>query len=107
LGRSSYRYQRQESDESELRERLKKLAGERRRYGYRWLTVLLKRAGEVVNHKRVYRLYREEGFSVRRRKRKRIGAVERQPLGLPRARTSAGRWILFRTVWETDGSSGV
>ena len=45
--------------------------------------MLLKRAGEVVNHKRVYRLYREEGLSVRRRKRKRTGAVERQPLAIP------------------------
>ena len=83
LGRSSYRYRRRPSDESGLRERLKQLAAERRRYGYRRLTVLLKRAGETVNHKRVYRLYREEELSVRRRKRKRIGAVERQPPALP------------------------
>jgi putative transposase len=83
LGRSSYRYRRRKSDESGLRERLKKLSTERRRYGYRRLTVLLNRAGEVVNHKRVYRLYREEGLSVRQRKRKRMGAVERQPLTLP------------------------
>jgi len=83
LGRSIYRYRLRKSDQSGLRERLKKLAAERRRYGYRRLTVLLKRAGEVVNHKRVYRLYREEGRSVRRRKRKRIGAVERQPLAIP------------------------
>ena len=92
LGRSSYRYQGCKSDESGLRERLKKLAGERRRYGYRRLTVLLKRAGEVVNHKRVYRLYREEGLSVRRRKRKRIGAVERQPLAIPTQRNQ--RWSM-------------
>jgi putative transposase len=83
LGRSSYRYRQQRSGESGLRERLKQLAAERPRYGYRRLTVLLKRAGEAVNHKRVYRLYREEGLSVRRRKRKRIGAVERQPLAVP------------------------
>jgi putative transposase len=50
LGRSSYRYTRSKSEESGLRERLKKLAAERRRYGYRRLTVLLKRAGEIVNH---------------------------------------------------------
>lgn len=83
LGRSSYRYRRPRSEDSGLRERLKKLAAERRRYGYRRLTVLLNRTGEVVNHKRVYRLYREEGLGVKRRKRKRIGAVERQPLALP------------------------
>jgi putative transposase len=83
LGRSSYRYRRRGSDEAGLRKRLKELAAERRRYGYRRLTVLLRREGQTVNHKRVYRLYREEGLSVRRRKRKRIGAVERQPLTIP------------------------
>ena len=83
LGRSSYRYRRRGPDEAGLRKRLKELAAERRRYGYRRLTVLLKRAGEVVNHKRVYRLYREEGLSVRRRKQKRHGSGERQSLTLP------------------------
>jgi putative transposase len=83
LGRSSYRYQRRGPDEAGLRKRLKELAAERRRYGYRRLMVLLRREGQRVNHKRVYRLYREEGLSVRRRRRKRIGAVERQPLTIP------------------------
>jgi len=92
MGRSSYRYQSRDSEESELRERLKKLAAERRRYGYRRLTVLLNREGREVNHERVYRLYREEGLSVQRRKRKRIGAVERQALALP-TRTN-GRWSM-------------
>jgi putative transposase len=45
-----------------------------------------------VNHKRVYRLYREEGLEVRRRKRKRIGAVERQPLAIPTRRNE--RWSM-------------
>jgi putative transposase len=83
VGRSSYRYRQLGSEEAGLRDRLKELAAERRRYGYRRLTVLLRREGRTVNHKRVYRLYREEGLSVRRRKRKRIGAVERQGLALP------------------------
>jgi putative transposase len=83
LGRSSYHYRRRGSDEGGLRKRLKELAAERWRYGYRRLTVLLRREGQVVNHQRVYRLYREEGLSVRRRKRKRIGAVERQALTIP------------------------
>ena len=83
LGRSSYRYRRQRPDEAGLRKRLKDLATERRRYGYRRLSVLLRRDGQTENHKRIYRLYREEGLSVRRRKRKRIGAVERQPLTVP------------------------
>ncbi len=83
VGRSSYRYERQEQNQVELRGRLRELAAERRRNGYRRLTVLLRREGRRVNHKRVYRLYREEGLGVRRRKRQRIGAVERQPLTIP------------------------
>ena len=106
MNQSSYRYCRQQPDESELRERLKQLAGERRRYGYRRLTVLWNRTGKIVNHKRVYRLYREEGLSVRRRKRKRIGAVEQQPPALPTQTNQ--RWSMdsFRTVWLTGANSG-
>jgi pimeloyl-ACP methyl ester carboxylesterase len=46
-----------------LRERLRALAEQRRRFGYRRLTILLRREGLRVNHKRVYRLYREEGLA--------------------------------------------
>ena len=66
---SSYRYQTRRSDEG-LRERLVKLAREKPRFGYRRLHVLLRRSGEVVNHKRVQRVYREAGLSMRRKKRK-------------------------------------
>jgi len=84
MARTSCRYERQRSEqEEELRARLRTLAGERRRFGYRRLRVLLRREGWAVNHKRVYRLYREEGLGVRRRQRKRTGAVERQPLVIP------------------------
>ena len=55
---SSFRYQPQHSDEA-LRERLVELAREKPRYGYRRLHVLLQRDGELVNHKRVHRIYRE------------------------------------------------
>jgi len=66
---SSYRYQRQRSDEG-LRLRLVELAREKPRFGYRRLHVLLRRSGEAVNHKRVHRVYREAGLSIRRKKRK-------------------------------------
>ncbi len=83
MARSSCRYAVRRQEPAGLRDRLRELAQERRRFGYRRLTVLLRREGWAVNHKRVYRLYREEGLAVRRRKRKRIGAVERQPLVIP------------------------
>ena len=54
----------------ELRTRLVELAREKPRFGYRWLQVLLFRAGEAVNHKRVHRVYREAGLSLRRKNRK-------------------------------------
>ncbi len=83
MARSSCRYAARRQEPAGLRDRLRDLAQERRRFGYRRLTVLLRREGWAVNHKRIYRLYREEGLGVRRRKRKRIGAVERQPLVIP------------------------
>jgi putative transposase len=58
------------------------LALERVRWGYRRLHLLLRREGVQVNIKRTYRLYREEGLAVRRRKRKRV-AVPRQPMVTP------------------------
>jgi len=83
MERWSCRYRARRCDDPALRERLRQLAGERQRFGYRRLTVLLRREGWAVNRKRVYRLYGQEGLQVRRRKRKRIGAAERQPLTIP------------------------
>jgi len=93
VGRSSCRYGARRREDEELRQRLCELAGERRRFGYRRLTVLLRREGWPVNHKRVYRIYREEGLAVRRRKRKRLKAEARRPLVLP---TQANQ------VWTLD-----
>jgi len=70
-------------DDSVIRGRLRELAALRRRWGYRKLHVLLRREGVVVNHKRVERIYREEGLSVRRRKRKRAVSAARTPLLRP------------------------
>ena len=79
LGRSTHRYRaRRQARDRELRSRLKELAAQRMRFGYRRLTALLVREGLAVNHKRVYRLYREEGLAMRIRQRRRIrwtGAV--------------------------------
>jgi putative transposase len=53
------------------------LAGERARFGYRRLQVLLRREGIIVNHKRIERLYRLDGLAIRRRKRKRVAGERR------------------------------
>ena len=70
--RSSYRYEPRPERNAALREDLVKLARQKPRYGYRRLHALLSRRGHEVNVKRVYRLYVEEGLTVRRRKRKRL-----------------------------------
>ena len=73
IGRSTLRYcPRPRTDDAPLRQRLHELAAARPRFGYRRLYVMLRREGVIINHKRVERLYREEGLAVRRRKRKRV-----------------------------------
>jgi putative transposase len=64
---------RRERDHARLRERLRALAGERRRFGYRRLHELLRREGWRANHKLVERLYREEKLAIRRRGRQKRG----------------------------------
>lgn len=83
IHRSVARYRPSRAEPPGLRQRLKELAAERRRYGYRRLWVLLRREDFMVNHKRVYRLYREEGLAVRRRRRKRACAAQRVPTPMP------------------------
>jgi len=83
ISRSLYGYRSRRPVLAGLRERICELAGEKRRYGYRRIHTLLLREGWKVNRKRTYRLYREAGLAVRRRKRKRIGLFERKPLPKP------------------------
>ena len=68
LDRSTHRYRRRADRNVELRQRLRELAEQRRRFGYRRLHVLLCREGHAVNKKRVQRLYRQEGLSLRGRR---------------------------------------
>src|SRR5689334_17174261 len=75
VDRSSYRYRPRPDRNVELRHRLMELAGERPRFGYRRLWLLLNHEGGPINRKRVERLYREAGLKVRRRSRKRFKAV--------------------------------
>lgn len=77
LDRSTYRYKSKGRDDEVLRERIKELAGEHRRFGTPRLCVLLRREGFRDNHKRIERIYREEGLQVRRRRRKRTTRSKR------------------------------
>ncbi len=90
--RKMIRYRSCRSPETELRERLRELANERRRFGYRRLFILLRREGEPSGINRIYRLYREEGLTVRKRRARRRAVGTRAPI-LVEARPNA-RWSL-------------
>jgi putative transposase len=83
LARSTFRYEPLPDKNGWLRVRIKELAVQRRRFGSRRIGVLLKREGKTVNHKRVERIYREEGLSLRKRKKKRQTAALRIVLPMP------------------------
>jgi putative transposase len=102
IDRTSVRYQATRPDDGALRERLKALAQERRRFGYRRLHVLLLREGHAVNRKRVQRLYREERLAVRRRGGRKRAMGTRRPIETPLAANQ--RWSLdFVSDQMTDG----
>jgi putative transposase len=110
ITRWSNRYQSRRDPQTELRVCLRDLASTRIRYGYRRLTVLLRRAGWQVNTKRIYRLYREEGLELRIKKRTKRAAQARIRLAeasYPNQRWSMdfvsdrlvdGRWFRILTV---------
>ena len=100
--RMTIRYASRRSDDAILRERMKEMAHERRRFGYRRLHVLLRREGHVVNHKRLFRLYREEKLNVRRRGGRKRAIGTRSPMLLPMVPNE--RWSLdFVSDQLTDG----
>lgn len=89
--RTSMRYRSCRADDGDLRSRLRDLAQQRRRFGYRRLHILLRRDGITINRKKTQRLYREEGLTVRRRKGRRRATGSRAPapvLALPNQRWS-------------------
>jgi putative transposase len=92
IRRSSYRYVSTAKDQSALKLRLRDLAAARVRYGYRRLHVLLSREGWQVNHKRVYRLYRLQGLSLRLKTRKKWISGLRVALAPPTAPNE--RWSM-------------
>ena len=82
ISRSGYQYKPQGRPDHALRTRLKALGTEYPRYGYLLLHNMLKAEGLVVNKKRTYRIYTEEGMQVRTKKRKKL-TRPRVPLAVP------------------------
>jgi putative transposase len=100
--RSVIRYRHRRADDAMERMRLKALAAERRRFGYRRLKVLLDREGIHMNHKKLRRLYAEERLQVRRRGGRKRALGTRMPMTLPQGPNQ--RWSLdFVADTLTDG----
>lgn len=110
MSASSYRYEPAQDRNGALKEKIVALAQRHRRYGAGMIYLKLRQAGEVVNHKRVDRLYAEAGLQVKKRRRKKIPMADRHPLERPTAanhvwsmdfvfdRTAEGRSIKNLTV---------
>jgi putative transposase len=81
----TYRYVSRRPDDSAIRARLRELAAVRRRFGYRRLHIVLRREGLMLNHKKLYRLYREERLMVRKRGGRKRALGTRAPLALPQS----------------------
>jgi putative transposase len=92
MDRKSYRYAHKRPDDVVIRQRLRELASERRRFGYRRLGLLLAREGIEMNHKKLYRLYREERLAVRKRGGRKRALGTRAPMTLPQEANQ--RWSL-------------
>nr|WP_234055274.1 MULTISPECIES: IS3 family transposase [unclassified Xanthobacter] len=102
VDRTSVRYRSVRPDDARLREAMRAVAGERRRFGYRRIHVMLRRQGIVMNHKKLRRLYREEKLQVRRRGGRKRALGTRRPMGVP-DRINV-RWSLdFVSDAFTDG----
>ena len=100
--RMTARYQTVRVDDVALREGMKTLARKRRRFGYRRLHVLLRRKGNAVNHKRLFRIYGEEKLHVRRRGGRKRAIGTRTPMLVPMGPNQ--QWSLdFVSDQLTDG----
>ena len=79
----SLRYASRRPDDGQVRTRMREIAHERRRFGYRRIGLMLEREGISLNHKKLYRLYREEGLTVRKRGGRKRAIGTRRPMLVP------------------------
>lgn len=105
IARSSFRYQANPEKDEDLRVKLTQLAQEKPRCGYRGLAILLGREGQVVNHKRPFRIYRAAGLSRRCKKRRRL-CVPVNRCSRQQHQIKTGLSTSFMTAWQTDERCG-
>ena len=102
VDRSTVRYQSCRAEDVDLRDAIKRVSKERRRFGYRRIHVMVRREGFEVNHKKLRRIYREEKLQVRRRGGRKRALGTRKPMVLPDGPNQ--RWSLdFVSDAFTDG----
>jgi len=102
VDRSMVRYKSRRVDDTGLRDAIKRVSRERRRFGYRRVHVMIEREGHTVNHKKLRRIYREERLQVRRRGGRKRALGTRRPMVLPDGPNQ--RWSLdFVSDAFTDG----
>jgi putative transposase len=92
VDRTAFQYRPRRPDDADVRERLRELANERRRFGYRRLALMLKRDGLRMNLKKVYRLYKEERLTVRKRGGRKRALGTRAPMTIPQSANQ--RWSI-------------
>ena len=102
-------------DHADIRKKMHVIAGTRRRYGYRRVGILLEREGFTMNEKKMYRIYKEEGLSVRRRRGRKRARGTRTPMPMPdrpNVRWSldprhghSDQWRSHSSMFDTFGAS--
>jgi len=105
VSRSSFRYRSVAADDSALRLRIREITETRVHYGYRRVHVMLRREGWPDNHKRIYRLYCEQGLSLRLKRPRRNKSAQRrqpQPQGLYPNHVWGSAWgrICVQQKWQ-------
>jgi transposase InsO family protein len=106
VNRSAWQYEPLRGKDDVVRERMREIANERRRFGYRRLAILLRHEGKGMNLKKVYRLYREERLTVRKRGGRKRALGTRAPMAIPQeSPTSAGRSTSCRMRPAAGGSA--
>jgi len=83
VDRSTVRFQSRRVDDAELRDAIRRVSRERRRFGYRRIHVMIEREGHMVNHKKLRRIYQEEKLQVRRRGGRKRALGTRKPIVMP------------------------
>ena len=108
VDRTTVRYASKRPQDTELREKLRELANARRRFGYRRLFILLRQEGERSGMNPIYRIYREEGLTVRKRRARRRAVGARAPILVEAGQMHAGLWtscMISLAVVDGFGSS--